>query len=99
MKVVVFVAVIGFSFDKGTIFISLYITEVKKKTLVRRNDVRNIAIVAHVDHGKTTLVDSMLRQAKVNITCFVLFCFFFLNYPNLLRKVMEYMLNYLSLLV
>lgn len=40
-------------------------TEVKKKTLVRRDDVRNIAIVAHVDHGKTTLVDSMLRQAKV----------------------------------
>lgn len=39
--------------------------EVKKKQLVRRNDVRNIAIVAHVDHGKTTLVDSMLRQAKV----------------------------------
>jgi GTP-binding protein len=27
--------------------------------------VRNIAIVAHVDHGKTTLVDAMLRQAKV----------------------------------
>src|SRR5262245_693844 len=27
-----------------------------------RNDVRNIAIVAHVDHGKTTLVDHMLRQ-------------------------------------
>ncbi|XP_074320477.1 putative elongation factor TypA-like SVR3, chloroplastic [Silene latifolia] len=37
----------------------------KKSQLLRRNDVRNIAIVAHVDHGKTTLVDAMLKQAKV----------------------------------
>jgi GTP-binding protein len=32
---------------------------------VVRNDLRNIAIVAHVDHGKTTLVDAMLRQSGV----------------------------------
>src|SRR5438093_8623321 len=31
----------------------------------RRPDVRNIAIIAHVDHGKTTLVDAMLRQTGV----------------------------------
>ena len=28
-----------------------------------RDDLRNIAIVAHVDHGKTTLVDAMLESA------------------------------------
>ncbi|NSW92348.1 MAG: translational GTPase TypA [Firmicutes bacterium] len=30
-----------------------------------RNDIRNIAIIAHVDHGKTTLVDGMLKQSGI----------------------------------
>lgn len=33
------------------------------KIKMRKNDFRNIAIIAHVDHGKTTLVDHMLRQS------------------------------------
>ena len=32
---------------------------------MKRNDIRNIAIIAHVDHGKTTLVDEMLKQSGV----------------------------------
>src|SRR5687768_10961300 len=38
---------------------------IRRASMFPRDKIRNIAIVAHVDHGKTTLVDHMLRQAGV----------------------------------
>ena len=36
-----------------------------RRGVQKRTDLRNIAMIAHVDHGKTTLVDAMLRQGGV----------------------------------
>ena len=36
-----------------------------QNTAIRNSGIRNIAIIAHVDHGKTTLVDAMLRQSGI----------------------------------
>ena len=50
------------------------------------SQIRNIAIIAHVDHGKTTMVDQLLRQSGT-----------FADHEKVVDTVMDYPIAYLAI--